>query len=143
LSNFKYLIIPIICLIVSQIIKFIFEWIRDKEPNFYRLFDGCGGMPSTHSAFVTSLSTIIGIDCGCDSVLFAICVIFSLVVLYDAMGIRYEAGKQATILKDIVLKLDKDKKIVLREKIGHKPIEVLCGVVLGVVMTIILNNLFF
>ena len=96
-------------------------------------------MPSSHSSFVTSLTTIIGLNEGFDSVFFAISLIFSLVVMYDAMGVRYETGKQAEILNVLVKgnKTFKEKTILLKEKVGHMPIEVFCGSLLGVVVALL------
>ena len=117
--------------VFSQGIKVIIEIFKNKKVSFSRLVDGMGGMPSTHSALVSSLSTIIYIDYGICS-LFAITLIFSLIIIYDAMGIRYESGKQAEIINDIA-------GTNLEEKIGHRPIEVLVGSILGILCTIIIN----
>ena len=88
-------------------------------------------MPSTHSALVASICTIIYLDFGV-SPLFAVTLIFSLVVIYDSMGIRYESGKQAEVINDIA---GSD----LNEKIGHRPIETLAGTFLGVFISILFN----
>ena len=85
---------------------------------------------------VVPITTIIGLTKGFDSVYFAICLIFSLVVMYDAMGVRYETGKQAEILNVLVKgnKTFKEKTILLKEKVGHMPVEVFCGFVLGILV---------
>ena len=99
-------------------------------------------MPSTHSSFVSSLTTLVYLEYGITSIYFAICLIFSLVIIYDSMGVRYEAGKQAEVLNDIVEKINFNKKIEeLKEKVGHKPIEVLCGVLLGIALGLIFGEL--
>ena len=130
--SFKYIIFPFTLIILSQFIKVCIEYIKNKEISFARFVNGMGGMPSTHSALVSSLSTVICLDYGITSPIFAITFIFSLVIIYDAMGIRYESGKQA----EAINKFTGSK---LKEKIGHKPIEVLVGIFLGVLVTIILN----
>ena len=89
-------------------------------------------MPSSHSSFVTSITTLIYLNYGLFSPLFAICLVFSLVTIYDAMGIRYESGKQAQVLNKIT-------KGNLKESLGHKPIEVLVGVIFGIVMAVIFD----
>lgn len=136
--KYIYIFIPFLTVFLSQIIKLFVEGITNKKINFYRLIDGSGGMPSSHSAIVTSLTTIVGLLNGFDSLYFAICLIFSSVVLYDAMGVRYETGKQAEIINLLIKsnKSFKEKTIILKEKVGHKPIEVLCGCLLGIIVSL-------
>jgi len=142
MEKYKYIIIPFLGILFSQIIKFILESIKNKKICIDRLFNGSGGMPSTHSCFVSSLTTIIYLEYGISSIYFAISLIFSLVIIYDSMGVRYEAGKQAEVLNDIVEKIKFNKKIKeLKEKVGHKPIEVLCGVLLGIAIGLIFSEL--
>ena len=129
--SWKYIIIPFCAALLSQFIKVIIEFIKNKKISINRFIDGMGGMPSTHSALVSSLSTIIYINYS-TSPLFAITLIFSLIVIYDSMGVRYESGKQAELLNEMT-------GSNLEEKIGHKPIETLMGVILGIVFTIISN----
>ena len=139
MEKYKFIIIPFISLIVSQIIKFIIESIKHRKSCFKRLFAGSGGMPSTHSSFVSSLATSVYFEVGATSILFAITLVFSLVIIYDSMGVRYEAGKQAEVLNDIVEKMNFPKNIKeLKEKVGHKPIEVLCGVIVGMTTALLL-----
>ena len=138
MDKYKFIIIPFLGIFFSQIIKFILESIKNKRLCIERLFNGSGGMPSTHSSFVSSLTTSIYLEFGLSSVYFAISLIFSLVIIYDSMGVRYEAGKQAEVLNDIVEKMNFNKKMEeLKEKVGHKPIEVLCGVLLGISIALI------
>lgn len=130
----KYIVIPILTGIVIQCIKFIIETIKTKKINISRLFDGMGGMPSTHSGITASLSTIIYLNCGIESPLTSIVIIFSLLVIYDSMGIRYESSKHAYILNKIT-------NSNLNDRLGHKPIETLLGVFLGIILTIIFNKI--
>ena len=127
----KYIIIPILVAIISQSIKVIIEFCKYKRITFSRFIDGMGGMPSTHSALVSSLSTIVYIDYGLCA-MSAVTFIFSLIIMYDSMGIRYESGKQAEIINDIA-------GTNLEEKIGHSPIEVLIGSILGILSTVIIS----
>ena len=129
----KYIVIPILVGIVVQCIKFIMETIKTKKINIIRLFDGMGGMPSTHSALVSSLSTIIYLNYGIESPLTSITIIFSLLVIYDSMGIRYESGRQAQIVNRLT-------GSNLKEQLGHKPLETLIGVFLGIILTILINR---
>ena len=80
---YKYLIIPFIAALISQIIKVIIETKRYHELNIKRFFDGMGGMPSTHSTLTSSLTTIIYLNYGVTSILFALSLFFSLIVIYD------------------------------------------------------------
>lgn len=137
--KYLYIIVPFTTIVICQILKFFIEAIITKKFNIYRLINGAGGMPSSHSSFVISLTTIIGLNEGFESSHFAICLIISLVVMYDAMGVRYETGKQAEILNVLVKgnKTFKEKTILLKEKVGHLPIEVFCGCLLGIVVALI------
>lgn len=97
-------------------------------------------MPSSHSAVVTSLSTMIGKEYGIDSAIFAISLIFAFVVMYDAAGVRRAAGKQAKILNKIVetpglTGVEVSERLV--EVLGHTPIQVLVGALIGIVVGII------
>lgn len=129
--SLKYIIIPFGAALLSQCIKVILEYIKNRKININRFIDGMGGMPSTHSALVSSLSTIIYLTSGITP-LFAVTLIFSLIVMYDSMGIRYESGKQAEVINELA-------GSNLEEKIGHKPIETLVGSILGILYTLIIN----
>ena len=135
MNSLKYIIIPFIIAIFSQIVKTIIETIKYKKINISRLFDGMGGMPSTHSTLTSSLTTIIYLNYGVTSILFALSLFFSLIVIYDSMGIRYESGNQARVINKVV-------GTNLKEKLGHNPLEVLAGVVLGITLGIIMNIIF-
>lgn len=129
--SLKYIIIPFGAALMSQCIKILIEFIKYRKISFIRFIDGMGGMPSTHSTLVSSISTIIYMDYGMSS-LFAITLIFSLITIYDSMGIRYESGKQAEVINEIA-------GSNLEEKIGHKPIETLAGIILGILFTVVIN----
>ena len=137
--NNKILWISIFACFLAQFIK-IFTG-KEKRIDFSRIAMS-GGMPSSHSSFVTSLSTLVGMDRGFDSVEFAICVVFALIVMYDASGVRRAVGKQAEILNQIVDdffhgKFDQHKK--LKELVGHTPKEVLFGALLGIIIGIVMS----
>ena len=126
--------------IIAQSLKVILGVFREKRFNF-RWFVGTGGMPSSHAAGVSALATSIGVTYGFDSALFGIVLTFTLIVLFDAQGVRLNAGKQAEILNKMLddiywkKKLDEDK---LKEFLGHTPIEVFAGVFLGIVISLLL-----
>ncbi|HZJ83505.1 MAG TPA: divergent PAP2 family protein [Clostridia bacterium] len=126
---------------IAQLLKVIFTLIFNKKLDIRR-FIGAGGMPSSHSALVVSLATSIGQIEGYDSPIFALAITFSLIVMYDAAGVRRAAGKQATVLNDIIEQIYAHKSIPeekLKELIGHTPVEVIAGALLG----IFISKLFF
>lgn len=136
----KYVYIPFLLWLVIQIFKVIYDLIVTKKFNFKRIM-GAGGMPSSHAAVVTSLATLIGKNVGVETPLFAISLIFAFVVMYDAAGIRRAAGKQAKLLNKIIetpgLKMEEvQEKLV--EVLGHTPIQVFVGALIGVVAGLLL-----
>ena len=139
----QVLIATFIAWFVTQSVKVIKDIIKEKRFKF-KQFALPGGFPSSHSAAVSALSVSIGLSFGFDSALFAISVIFALVVISDAQGIRRASGKQAevlnTIMKDFYahqgLKIER-----LKELLGHTPFEVFIGILFGVAVAITLNML--
>ncbi len=119
----------------AQVIKFILFTIKTRKVNF-KIFSTTGGMPSSHSAGVMGLSTIVGILQGYDSILFAICLGFSLIIMYDAAGLRRAAGKTAACLNRMMEDFyHHDLQSVggkLKELLGHTPLEVFVGAVFGI-----------
>lgn len=144
LENYKYLLVPIITLVICQTLKFTIESLINKKIVWGRLFNGTGGMPSTHTSFSTSLTMMIGLNLGFDSPLFAATLIFTLIVSYDAMGLRMESGLQAEAINKIFDEIFKEGNIKrLKEKLGHKPQEVLVGMILGVLSAIFFTTQVF
>ena len=138
----KWLWIPLITWFLVQIFKVIRELLRDKKVNFKRIW-GAGGMPSAHTACVSSFATSIGLTEGFGSPIFAFSVVFAFVVMYDAAGVRRACGKQARVLNQLIE--SEGKNINIQEKLveflGHTPIEVFCGAITGVVLGVILMYL--
>jgi acid phosphatase family membrane protein YuiD len=133
------IVVTMVSWLLAQSIKLIIDKIRFREVDFTRIV-GAGGMPSSHSAFVTSLATSIAFQNGLNSTEFALAFSFAAVVMYDAAGVRRSAGKQAVVLNKIVHDLySKEhtiKKERLKELIGHSPVEVFAGAVLGILVAI-------
>ena len=130
----KYLYIPLVVWFCIQSFKVIYELGVTKKFNFKRIL-GAGGMPSSHTAVVTTISTMIGRFEGFDTSIFALAVIFSLVVMYDAAGVRRAAGKQARLLNKIIetpglSSVQVQEKLV--EVLGHTPLQVLVGAIIGI-----------
>lgn len=127
----------------AQLIKVILTLVIHKSFDLERMF-GAGGMPSSHSALVVALTVMVARLRGPGSLEFAICAVFGLIVLYDAMGVRRQAGKHAKMLNFFATAFQKEseqnsrtpkvKFEELKELIGHTPLEVLGGIVLGAVV---------
>lgn len=131
----KYIYIPILLWFGIQLFKLLYDLVTTKKFNFKRIL-GAGGMPSSHSAVVTSLATLIGKNIGVGTPMFAMALIFAFVVMYDAAGVRRAAGKQAKLLNQIVETpglsgIQVSEKLV--EVLGHTPIQVIVGAIIGVV----------
>lgn len=130
--QYQFLTIPFIAWITAQGLKFIFDIMSTRQIDFRRLV-GAGGMPSSHSAFVVSLATVIGVSEGLESAAFGLSFAFALVVMYDAAGVRRATGKQARVLNRMFhhnkgeFRLEEE----LKELIGHTPVEVIAGALLG------------
>ena len=131
----KYITVPFLLWFGIQLFKVIYDLVTTKKFNFKRIL-GAGGMPSSHSAVVMSLATLIGKNEGVESPIFALSLIFAFVVMYDAAGIRRAAGKQAKILNKIIETPGLTNQEVserLVEVLGHTPFQVLVGALIGVV----------
>lgn len=138
--QYKYLYTPFILWFGIQLFKVIYDLVTTKKFNFKRIL-GAGGMPSSHSAIVTSLATLIGKYEGITTPIFALSVVFSFIVMYDAAGIRRAAGKQASLLNKIIetpglSTVQVQEKLV--EVLGHTPTQVLVGAIIGIVAGILL-----
>lgn len=132
----KCIYIPFILWILIQTFKVVTELIMNKRLNVKRIV-GAGGMPSSHSAIVCSLATCVGREYGFESGIFAIAMVMAFVVMYDAAGVRRAAGKQAGILNKILetpgmTTVQVQEKLV--EMLGHTPIQVFVGAILGIVV---------
>lgn len=139
MSN-KTLNASIIAWFAAQFLKVVFVLVKDKKFDFTR-FVGSGGMPSSHSSFVVALSVSVGKICGFDSAEFAIAVVFAFIVMYDAAGVRRAAGKQARVLNRLVKEMQDTGKLPeekLKELIGHTPVEVIGGALVGLIVAIIM-----
>ena len=140
ITHNKILVVTLTVWAIAQTIKVIIGIIQEKRFNF-RWFIGPGGMPSSHAASVTALATTIGLDDGFTSGLFAIAVVFALVTMFDAQGVRRSTGMQAGILNKIMDDMYWKGKIEyqrLGELVGHTPIQVFVGLFLGLALALIL-----
>lgn len=135
------LLAAVLSWLIAQIIKTIIVLIQTKSFVPERLF-GSGGMPSAHSALVCSLFMCVAHERGLSSPEFAIAFCFAMVVIYDAMGVRRAAGEQAKAINKMTDIFEKEGVQVdqkdLKEYLGHTPVEVLAGVLLGIIVSLIL-----
>ena len=128
----------------AQVLKTLVHLIVNRQFRLERLV-GDGGMPSAHSSTVTAVAVSTGLECGFGSVYFAIACILAIIVMHDAMGVRLEAGKQAQVINELINMFQKlgdteiSAEVKLKEFIGHTPIQVFAGFLLGIAMALIFN----
>lgn len=140
----KILTVGLIAWFCSQIIKFTLFIIINKKLDWDRLI-GDGGMPSSHSATVTSVSVTCGFTMGWDSPVFGLAMILAVIVMHDASGVRLETGKQAKVINDMMEIIhaltakDLDPKEQLEEFVGHTRVQVFAGFCLGLIIAVIAN----
>lgn len=142
-----YLITGLTSWFIAQVLKTVIHALINKKLDWKRLF-GDGGMPSGHSATVSSLAAVSGLLHGTDSFQFAVTCILAVIVCHDAMGVRLETGKQAIVLNEMMEVLEKLTKkdlpeVMLKELVGHTPFQVLAGILLGICNAFVMNKLFF
>ena len=134
LVNNKYLYVPLLLWFCIQVFKVICDLVKTKKFNFKRIM-GAGGMPSSHTAVVTSLAMLVGKSEGFDSAMFAVALVFAMVVMYDAAGVRRAAGKPAHLLNKIIetpglTGVEVQERLV--EVLGHTPLQVIVGAIIGI-----------
>ena len=124
---------------VAQLIKVLITLWLDKKLDWRRCF-GMGGMPSSHTAFVVSLMMAIAFQEGVSSTAFAISAALAAIVIYDAMGVRRETGRQGEVLNQIITQMLVEGKPIdekqLKELVGHTPLEVLGGLIVAAAITL-------
>ncbi len=131
------LLVAIAACLIAQVLKLVVELVRHGKVTVRTLFE-TGGMPSAHSAFVTALATGVGQTSGWETPEFAIAAIFAVIVMYDAAGVRQAAGKQARVLNQMMEEFFHDATFheeQLKELLGHTPVQVIAGCILGVAIS--------
>lgn len=138
--HFQFILVPAMAWVLAQLLKFLLHLIIKRKVDFTRL-TGPGGLPSSHTALTVCLAACIGISEGTASPVFGLALVFALVVMYDAAGVRRAAGRQAGVLnrfiyhhKDPDYHFDEE----LKELIGHTPVEVIAGAALGILIAFLL-----
>lgn len=135
----KYIIVPLCLWFAIQLFKVLYDLVTTKKFNFKRIM-GAGGMPSSHSAVVVSLTTLIGKYEGVNTPIFALSLAMAFIVMYDAAGVRRAAGKQAEMLNKIIetpnlTGVEVSERLV--EVLGHTPIQVIVGALIGIAVGLI------
>ena len=141
----KILITGCVAWLISQFTKAVIYLIINKRFNWERLL-GDGGMPSSHSATVTAVAVMTGLNCGWDSPVFAVAAVLALVVMHDAMGVRRETGKQAKVINNMMDWLSEFSSDIppeekLKEFVGHSPTQVFFGALLGIIVGVVFCNM--
>ena len=139
LAQFKYIIVPILVWFFIQLFKVIWDLVVTHKFDFKRIL-GAGGMPSSHSAVVTAIATMIGKNEGITSPIFGLAVVLACVIMYDAAGVRRAAGKQAKLLNKLIetpglTNMQVQERLV--EVLGHTPIQVFVGALIGIIVGLI------
>lgn len=136
------LMVTLLAWAIAQTIKVALGVLRTKRFDF-RWFIGTGGMPSAHAAGSSALATIIGLEYGFDALVFALAAVFAMVTMFDAQGVRRSTGKQAELLNKILDDIywrGKIEEAKLKELVGHTPIEVFMGSIMGILLAIIFQK---
>ena len=139
----KILMITLSVWAIAQCIKVGLSVIRERRFDF-RWFIGTGGMPSSHAAGACALATTCGLQLGVQSVSFALAAVFALVTMFDAQGVRRATGQQAQILNQILDDIYFEGKIEanrLKELVGHTPIQVVIGALIGIILGVFFYDL--
>ena len=143
----RFLLVSLSSWFVAQVLKTVIYALETKKLDITRLF-GDGGMPSGHSATVTSLAVFSGLNFGFGSFQFAATAILAIVVCHDAMGVRLETGKQAEVINDLIeiidmLTTEELPEAKLKEFVGHTPIQVFAGIIVGIANACLMYYLLF
>lgn len=148
LSNVKMIypiaLIPVIIGIFTQVVKFLLSIVKHRKLEIKYLFTS-GHMPSSHTSFVVSLATLVAHYDTIYSTTFAMSLVFAFIVIHDALRIRTNIGENGRIVNKLIKEvpgIDQNEYPVLKERVGHKPLEVLVGGIIGFLLTILLIQFF-
>ncbi|HET7578034.1 MAG TPA: divergent PAP2 family protein [Bacillales bacterium] len=154
-DNFSFLV-SLLGVVVAQTLKVPIHLMKTRRLNWGLLISN-GGMPSSHSCAVSALATGVGMESGFRSTIFAVAAMFAIITMFDAAGVRRQAGEQASLLnqlrKDFVTfvsefkswqqKSEYERQEDLKELLGHKPAEVYSGAILGIVLALLVHHWFW
>ncbi len=137
----RVLVSAVLAWVIGQFLKFPLEYLLNKRWNWGIIFSA-GGLPSSHSSLVTAVSLTIGMQEGFDSPLFALAAAIAMIVVYDAAGVRRQAGMHAERINQIMKTFFESGQLPekeLKEMLGHTPFEVITGVALGVLISLLMT----
>lgn len=138
-ANNQIMLCALLSWFIAQVLKIPTNLITEKRLDWKRIL-GSGGMPSSHTSFVVALTIMVGAVEGFGSALFAVSFTLAAIVMYDATGVRRETGTQAQVINEILRNVFIDGKPIsednLKELVGHKPVEVAAGFILGVIVAL-------
>ena len=135
-NDYKYILVPFLLWLAIQTSKVIVDCIEKKKITLRRLL-GSGGMPSSHSAVMVSITVMLGKNIGFQSPIFALACFMTLVVMQDAIGVRRQVGKQAKYLNEILMDKNTSTEEKFQEMVGHTPFQVLIGLIVGLIAGLI------
>ena len=135
-NDYKYISVPFLLWLAIQTSKVIVDCIEKKKITLRRLL-GSGGMPSSHSAVMVSITVMLGKNIGFKSPIFALACFMTLVVMQDAIGVRRQVGKQAKYLNEILMDKNTSTEEKFQEMVGHTPFQVLIGLIVGLIAGLI------
>ncbi|MBP9802238.1 divergent PAP2 family protein [Patescibacteria group bacterium] len=145
LIDYQLWLIPFLVMVIAQALKVVFTRSKTWDWNRLKRFNQYGGMPSSHSAMVTSLVTVLAYDQGISAPSFAVAVILALITIRDASGFRLAIGQHGQMINQLVKELPDEQEYkfpILGEKFGHKTTEVIGGVIFGLLCTLLLIQIF-
>ena len=128
-----YIVVVIISWTLSHLLKYFIECLKSGKRDFFKTLFSSGGMPSSHTATVVSLTTVIGLIDGFNSAIFGLSALFSIIVMYDATKVRRSSGEQGEVLHKIIeaMKLGSKKPYLAK---GHTPVQVFVGAIFGILV---------
>lgn len=139
LSDYAYFVIPLFSWIMAQVVKIVIQGAAKKDRDWRYIYRS-GGMPSAHTTVIVSLCTVLGYRLGTRSPEFGIACILAAIVMYDAINVRHAVGEHAKVLRAIVpevFKKGKPPQMIIHQSNGHTPQEVLVGIIIGVVVSML------
>lgn len=134
MSSLQYLLTPFFAWFIAGTLKFLINSLKARRFAFDLI--GYGGLPSNHSAIVASMAALIGLNEGLSSPAFGVAITLAFIVILDASSLRRQMGKHAAALNKIIQSNDDDKSL-LRERMGHTPFEIICGLLIGILAAIL------
>ena len=138
LSDYAYFVLPLFAWLIAQVCKIFIKGLANNDWNWRYIYRS-GGMPSAHATVVVALATVVGVRAGTHSPEFGIACVVAAIIMYDAVNVRHAVGEHAVALRQMIPKVFKNSApdITIHQSYGHTPLEVLIGVIVGVVVPLL------